>query len=151
MRVIEVIGEVTVDSGPGAAHRAWPSLERTAAGDLVVAYKVGPGTTGPTTGHLGGSPGLTRVRDGSLLLDSIRESALRHGLTQPRDSPCEKVYELSGGRLIETILAAWCWRASLRTTGATLGVTNRCISQVRFRRASERDRFAAWPPAGCWQ
>ena len=42
MSPIEVIDEVVVAGGPGAAHRAWPSIERTADGDLVVAYKVGP-------------------------------------------------------------------------------------------------------------
>ena len=98
MRPIEVMGEVTVASGPGAAHRAWPALERTAEGDLVVAYKVGPdhhqtddgviwvarsedgGLTWPFRRPVVAEPGwdvfthhgLTRLRDGSLLLHRVR-------------------------------------------------------------------------------
>ena len=95
---VEVIGEVTVAAGPGAAHRAWPSLEHTADGDLVVAYKVGPdhhrtddgaiwvarsedgGLTWPFRRPVVAEPGwdmfthhgLTRLRDGSLLLHRVR-------------------------------------------------------------------------------
>jgi hypothetical protein len=95
---LEVIGEVTVAAGPGAAHRAWPSLERTADGDLVVAYKVGPdhhgtddgaiwvarsedgGLTWPLRRPVVAEPGwdvfthhgLTRLRDGCLLLHRVR-------------------------------------------------------------------------------
>ena len=97
-RPIEVIAEVTVAAGPGAAHRAWPSLERTAQGDLAVAYKVGPdhhqtddgvlwvarsedgGLTWPFRRPVVADPGwdvfthhgLTRLGDGSLLLHRVR-------------------------------------------------------------------------------
>ena len=65
MSPIEVIDEVVVAGGPGAAHRAWPSIERTADGDLLVAYKVGPdhhktddgGRLGGSLGGLAGRPG----------------------------------------------------------------------------------------------
>ena len=98
MSPIEVIDEVVVAGGPGAAHRAWPSIERTADGDLVVAYKSARTTTRPTTGSSGwlarrdggltwpyrrpvvAEPGwdvfthhgLTRLADGSLLLHCVR-------------------------------------------------------------------------------
>ena len=97
-RPIEVVREVTIAAGPGAAHRAWPSLERTADGDLVVAYKVGPdhhktddgvlwvarsedgGLSWPFRRPVVAEPGwdvfthhgLTRLRDGSLLLHRVR-------------------------------------------------------------------------------
>ena len=103
MGPIEVIGEVTVAAGPGAAgngaaHRAWPSIERTDDGGLVVAYKVGPdhhktddgvvwvarsedgGRTWPFRRPVVAEPGwdvfthhgLTRLADGSLLLHCVR-------------------------------------------------------------------------------
>ena len=103
MGPIEVVREVAVAAGPGAAgpgaaHRAWPSLERTEDGGLVVAYKVGPdhhktddgvvwvarsedgGLTWPFRRPVVAEPGwdvfthhgLTRLRDGSLLLHCVR-------------------------------------------------------------------------------
>ena len=98
MSPIEVIDEVVVAGGPGAAHRAWPSIERTAHGDLLVAYKVGPdhhktddgvvwvarsedgGQTWPARRPVVAEPGwdvfthhgLTRLADGSLLLHCVR-------------------------------------------------------------------------------
>ena len=85
-------------AGHGAAHRAWPSLERTEDGGLVVAYKVGPdhhktddgvvwvarsedgGLTWPFRRPVVAEPGwdvfthhgLTRLRDGNLLLHCVR-------------------------------------------------------------------------------
>ncbi|MDE0222719.1 MAG: sialidase family protein [Spirochaetaceae bacterium] len=103
MGPIQVVGEVAVAAGPGAAvpgtaHRAWPSLERTEDGGLVVAYKVGPdhhktddgvvwvarsedgGLTWPFRRPVVAEPGwevfthhgLTRLADGSLLLHCVR-------------------------------------------------------------------------------
>ena len=38
---IRILEEVVIDGGEEKRHRAWPTLELTQAGDLVVAYRSG--------------------------------------------------------------------------------------------------------------
>ncbi len=96
-RYVRLIGEVTAAGGGTPRHRAWPTLEATAAGDLVLAYResvdhhVTPqgvvcttrsadgGRTWSPPEPLAAAPGLisytnhgmTRLRDEGLLLPVI--------------------------------------------------------------------------------
>lgn len=94
---IRILEEVVIDGGKEKRHRAWPTLELTQAGDLVVAYRSGPDHHITDAGALyvarsqdgggtwsAGQPiaaepgwniytnhGMTRLGDGTLLLHGI--------------------------------------------------------------------------------
>jgi hypothetical protein len=107
---IRPIKEVVIDGGPEPQHRAWPAIEIAADGALVVAYKAGPdhhktdegvlgvarsvdgGMTWPFRRVIAAHPGwdvftnhgMTRLRDGPLLLHCVRARHIDAGAGRSR-------------------------------------------------------------------
>ena len=108
---LEVLDEVIVAGGEPRSHKAWAGLEVAANGDLLVAYKDGSdhartddavvmlarstdgGRTWPTRKVVAAEPGwscycnhgMTRLSDGTLLLEIIRSRHLLDALGQRRN------------------------------------------------------------------